>query len=774
MKTFRLFISSTFNDMDRERFLLHKRVFPTLKDICARYNARFHPVDLRWGVNEHTQQDFRTMELCLSEVARSQRESKRPNFMILLGDRYGWEPVPTAIECSEYKALSQALSPEERDFLDKAYQEDHNAVPPQMVPRLSLEEWFDKEVQLLTLLRKGVKQAKLTQEQEAKYLYSATHQEIIKGLHLLNDQATVEQTAHVLACIRELPQLDRSQTSLLYDGKDEQVDAIKTLIQHKLDPQQGGGEQSLFVYEADVLDANKGRVVFDEEHFVNAVLAHLEPIIHEELSAIEEEVLHPQHQELRSQAHFRKDRARHFTGRTEELEVIADYIHQSFSEETHRPLAIIAKGGTGKSALMAAAIAQHGSLNAADDDQRVFYRFAGASPRSFKLLTLLETLTSQLNAEILQRYERRVQVEGQVNRPDFVYNFTSESKAFQSFATTVQLLSDWGGATLFIDALDQLKDEPATIGRWLRSIGDLPKQVSLIMSALPTLEGSVNESSHLYHLPALDVTSGQTLLDTWLAEASRNLTLAQKQLILDLYEASGEVLALKLMFMRSLAWKSFSALPTHLPSTSEHLIDLYFTDLERSHNPSLQGQTAQFIERVIGLMISSRWGLTEDELFDIPMSDQAFFDEFQASSHHRLPSQEIPAVMRSRLWFDLHSFLSAQHEQGELLYTFHHRVFNEVAKTRYCDPLGHMTSQWLVDYYSQLPLRIDLEDHKHQPNPRPLIELPFAYFHAGQLEALKSHLIHFDTLMATCEAGLLEMVVDDYENLENSLSHKDQ
>ena len=86
MKIFRLFISSTFNDMDRERFLLHKRVFPQLKALCTRYGARFNPVDLRWGVNEHAQQDFQTMALCLREVARCQRESKRPNFLILLGD----------------------------------------------------------------------------------------------------------------------------------------------------------------------------------------------------------------------------------------------------------------------------------------------------------------------------------------------------------------------------------------------------------------------------------------------------------------------------------------------------------------------------------------------------------------------------------------------------------------------------------------------------------------------------------------------------------------
>jgi hypothetical protein len=51
-KTFRVFISSSFSDLKAERNALQKRVFPRLRALCQQYGARFHPIDLRWGVSE--------------------------------------------------------------------------------------------------------------------------------------------------------------------------------------------------------------------------------------------------------------------------------------------------------------------------------------------------------------------------------------------------------------------------------------------------------------------------------------------------------------------------------------------------------------------------------------------------------------------------------------------------------------------------------------------------------------------------------------------------
>ena len=52
------------------------------------------------GVREEAAFDQQTMRICLEEIARCQRVTPRPNFILLLGDRYGWRPLPFAIPAS--------------------------------------------------------------------------------------------------------------------------------------------------------------------------------------------------------------------------------------------------------------------------------------------------------------------------------------------------------------------------------------------------------------------------------------------------------------------------------------------------------------------------------------------------------------------------------------------------------------------------------------------------------------------------------------------------
>jgi hypothetical protein len=89
MKAFRTFVSSTFTDFVQEREVLQSKVFPARDAYCAVKGYQFHAIDLRWGVNEEAQLDQRTAEICLGEVAAAKRYPS-PNFLIMVGDRYGW------------------------------------------------------------------------------------------------------------------------------------------------------------------------------------------------------------------------------------------------------------------------------------------------------------------------------------------------------------------------------------------------------------------------------------------------------------------------------------------------------------------------------------------------------------------------------------------------------------------------------------------------------------------------------------------------------------
>ena len=87
----RVFISSTFRDMQAERDFLVKQVFPELRRRCRERAVEFVEVDLRWGVTEEQAERGEVLPICLREI-----ELCRPYFIGLLGERYGW--VPEQIE----------------------------------------------------------------------------------------------------------------------------------------------------------------------------------------------------------------------------------------------------------------------------------------------------------------------------------------------------------------------------------------------------------------------------------------------------------------------------------------------------------------------------------------------------------------------------------------------------------------------------------------------------------------------------------------------------
>jgi nephrocystin-3 len=84
-----VFISSTFLDMQAEGDVLVKQVFPELKKRCRERFVEFVEVDLRWGVTEEQAKRGEVLPICLAQINRC-----RPYFIGLLGERYGWHPLP--------------------------------------------------------------------------------------------------------------------------------------------------------------------------------------------------------------------------------------------------------------------------------------------------------------------------------------------------------------------------------------------------------------------------------------------------------------------------------------------------------------------------------------------------------------------------------------------------------------------------------------------------------------------------------------------------------
>ncbi|MGO8796944.1 MAG: hypothetical protein ACLQLC_19150 [Candidatus Sulfotelmatobacter sp.] len=61
--------------------------------------AHYLPVRQRWQVEQR---------VCFDELRRAQEVSPRPNFLVLVGDRYGWQPPAESITAAEFPELEKA------------------------------------------------------------------------------------------------------------------------------------------------------------------------------------------------------------------------------------------------------------------------------------------------------------------------------------------------------------------------------------------------------------------------------------------------------------------------------------------------------------------------------------------------------------------------------------------------------------------------------------------------------------------------------------------
>jgi len=95
----RVFISSTFRDMQEERNILIKKIFPQLRKLCEERAVTWTEVDLRWGITTEEASEGKVLPLCLAEIQRC-----RPYFIGLLGERYGWVPDSIPADLLESQA----------------------------------------------------------------------------------------------------------------------------------------------------------------------------------------------------------------------------------------------------------------------------------------------------------------------------------------------------------------------------------------------------------------------------------------------------------------------------------------------------------------------------------------------------------------------------------------------------------------------------------------------------------------------------------------------
>lgn len=84
-KNQRIFVSSTFLDMQKERDYLKKKILPIIKEYALKYYINVEFVDLRFGIDIGNKNSLKkVVDVCVEEI-----DSCTPLFLCFLGNRYG-------------------------------------------------------------------------------------------------------------------------------------------------------------------------------------------------------------------------------------------------------------------------------------------------------------------------------------------------------------------------------------------------------------------------------------------------------------------------------------------------------------------------------------------------------------------------------------------------------------------------------------------------------------------------------------------------------------
>ncbi len=711
--TFRIFVSSTFSDLKAERDALQRYVFPRLRELCASRGGRFQAIDLRWGVSEEAGLDQRTMSICLGEIERCQRTTPRPNFVVLLGEHYGWRALLAEIPAEQLERIrAQVTDAQDEALLEAWYRLDENAAPPVycLQPRrLEIAEtasqeareaaqdaeatkWTATESSLRKILLDAVAALGLGEEARLEYEASATEQEIERGALRVPDAAE-----HVFCFLRSITNLDELVRDIPPEKVERQddrplaedfVDLIDPISDRRLDEE---ARERLAQLKEEKLRWLLGKNVHDyeatwsggsvgEDH-----LGSLPDSLDDSLALLDDsqargtlcldvwrslattilgqleqvERIDPVSAEIWAHEEFGRERSGHFTGREQPLAHIAQYL----AEGEQDLFAIVGEPGSGKSALMAKALER---ARADHPGAVTLVRFIGATPASSDGRALLDSLCREIS-RAYQADESDVPSE---------YNDLAVE-----LGKRMELASADRPLVLFVDALDQLSGVARGLS-WLP--GALPEHVRVVLSTLPGDCEQALRAKHpapeLVPLEAMSPEEGKELVGRWLEQAGRTLQEHQEEEVLAKFASEGLPLYLRLAFEEARLWRSYAepeetVLGEGIPALIRENL------FARLAQPANHGRV--MVAHSLGYLAASRFGLSEDEIIDVLSLDDEVKRDFREHARRSPEIERLPIVVWSRLYFDLAPYLSERSAEGTTLLAFYHNQLREAANAEY-------------------------------------------------------------------------------------------
>ncbi len=722
-KTFRIFVSSTFADLAEERNALQSSVFPRLRALCEQSGARFSPVDLRWGVSTEAGEDQRTMFICLQEIRRCQQTTPRPNFIVLLAERYGWQPLPAEIPVADFERLqtTPALQKSVGVFGRLYPAIDLNAVPNVycLRPRtVDLAEWETLERELLQALHSACLELGWSFNEQARYGGSATEQEIVTGLFREDTLNVASEHVH----------------AFLINNRDEEPHAPSAARLHDLKRRlRAALRENVHEYEIGAKYESRSS---HTEKLSEDVYTALEHTIGEELDRLAQR--DPLDREIEAHDNFAAERDKIFIGRSAVLRQIENYVA---SDQAH-VFALLGPSGSGKSSALAhaLAVARRERPNAV-----VVARFIGTTAESSTGVTLLNSLSR----EIARIYGGTV--------PPAYAEYPTMAAVFRD---NLKLALTERPLILFLDALDQLPASDAARNLSWLSLDALPPNVRLLVSASSDSPGPAGvlqqkiPPERRARLDPMPAEEAGALLNLWLKDAGRDLQREQRELLMTAFRASGLPLYLRFAFEQARLWHSFDR-PETIDSDIHSIICQTLAGLA---DPANHGH--MLVERSLGYLTAAKEGLTEDEMLDLLSADGAVMQDFRNRFPNSPKADYLPLVIWSRLYYDLRAYLTERGGMATAVLTYFHRQMREVATSQYLDTTSERERhQALALYFQSKPNSFGRGVY----HTRKLSELPYQLRKSAMWEELESTLCDLSFIEAKCAAGLIYDLLADYD-----------
>lgn len=669
-KTFRLFISSTFSDFQVEREILQTKVFPDIKEYCSSKSYTFQPIDLRWGVSNEAQLDQKALEMCVEEV-QSCKTHDYPNFLIMLGDRYGWVPLPNIIEKDEFELISKNITLENKELLIDWYYEDKNQMPVSYILKQRVDKYkdYDTWIKVESKLRETLQNAveNLEDNIKSKYNTSATESEAIEGIISYFTQTPYQEK--LLKLLPELSQLDHKHIFGFLRNLDKNTAINDKFISDDYEKAQEFKDKvKKQLIDENILNVSTAQLSQDKldesylDKFITSVTNFLKQQINQQIQKDSEQNYSDLELEKLQQQFFMDQKLENFLGQEKILNEILNYI----SDENDKPLIICGQSGIGKSSIMAKAIEE----TSIQTTKQIVYRFIGATPNSTNTRALLTSILEELN--ILDDNEDN-------NSKDLI-----EQNEFVNISDKIydDIMSLTNDIVIFIDAVDQLTNDDQFL--WLPN--KLPSNIKIVISALKDRDYKENSKyfytledkiSNYIEIEAFDKPI--ELIELLLSQQKRTLQAFQQEYFLEQYNQVMTPLYVYMAANQMQYWKSSDLVDTDitLSLSQKDIVENFIENLTLIHH-----HEKLLVQKVFGYILASKDGLSEYEILELLNTDKEFIKQLAPDTWHKNTTQKLPLVIWARFYSHIKPFLSTKNKDDQEVLYFFHREFIDVVENQ--------------------------------------------------------------------------------------------